>query len=209
MVKTHIRLWLILIFLMMLVIPFFVPPEQARARVTAEYEAATSIFGVERASEIASSANTLFTDFMNGTGLANMINAGYVTEQETRNQLVAQQVNQDMAVVSNKFLLTLTTQLYGVIFRTKLMLHWLVYVGVFLVAALIDGISQRQIKSELLQMHAPIKFAMATHMGVVVLFTPLVYLLLPISVTPWFMPIWAVVMAWPISQTVTNFAKVR
>jgi hypothetical protein len=209
MVKAHIRLWLIALFLMLVAIPFVMPPEFARARIMAEYDAAAAIFGQDKASELAESANGMYGAFMQGSGLGAAISSSYVTEKEAENLLIAKNVNQDMSVVSNKYLLTFSTQIYGVIFRSALMSHWLIYVGVFLLAAFVDGYSQRQIKKDLIQMHAPIKFAASSHFGVMLVFTPIAYLLLPINVTPWFMPFWAVAMAYPIASVVSNFARVR
>jgi hypothetical protein len=98
-------------------------------------------------------------------------------------------------------------QLYGLFYRGFLMLHWMWYVGIFLVAAFVDGLARRAIKRDVLAVNDPIKFAIAFHTLIFIVFSPFAYLLLPAAVTPWFMPAWAVLVALPMSSAIANAVR--
>jgi hypothetical protein len=207
MVKTHVKLWIILLFLAILVVPALLTPDMARERLTAEFKSSEAIFGRERTSAITERANVVYDGIVGATGIDKFIQAGYIKRKDTKGLMIAQQANEDMSTLTNRYLESMMLQIYGAFFRGSLMLQWLLYVGFFLVAAIVDGVSQRQIKQELIQMNAPIKFAISFHIVIAIIFTPLAYLLLPAAVTPWFMPIWTVIIALPLSKAIANAVK--
>ena len=56
-------------------------------------------------------------------------------------------------------------------------------------------------------LNSPLPFAWALHSVIVIAFTPLAYLLLPFSVTPWFMPMWCLLMALPLAKAIANAVR--
>lgn len=206
MVKSHVKLWIIALFLMIFVMPALMSPSTSRERLDAEYRSSAAIFGAERVSIITARANGVFDAVVGGIGIDRLIAAGYVKEKETRG-VIAQGLNQEGSKMTNGYLQSMMYLLYGIFFRGSLMLQWLLYVGAFLFAAVVDGVTQRQIKQELFHMNAPIKFSIMFHTVVFIVFTPLAYLMLPVAVTPWFMPIWSIAIAYPLSKAIANAVK--
>jgi hypothetical protein len=205
---THIKLWLIFLFLAFLAVPWLMPPEMARARLQSEQASSAEIFGVKTVNDITSTANSAYNALVKSTGIEAFLQAGFVEEKDVREkQFVGGNVNREMSTVTNRYLESMLLQLYGLFYRGFLMLHWMWYVGFFLVAAFVDGLTQRSIKREVLAVNDPIKFAMAFHTLIVIVFTPFAYLLLPAAVTPWFMPIWAVLVAFPLSKAISNAVR--
>ena len=196
-------------FLALLAVPAFLPPESAQARLTSEYDSSALIFGEQKVGDITQHANSAYQTVVGGLGLENLIESGYVKRKDVEDLQIAKGLNNVMSITTNRYLESMLLQIYGVFFRGALMLHWLVYVGVFLIAAIVDGAMQRKVKQELIQMNAPIKFALGLHAAIFMVFLPLAYLLLPIAVTPWFMPIWAVVIAYPMAKAIANAVKTR
>lgn len=207
MAKTHIKLWFIMLFLAALVVPVLLSPQMARARLMSEYNSAATIFGAKRVDAITERANHVFEVVANGTGLTRLIDSGFVRYEDTQNMMIGKKATQDMSSFTNDYLQTLLLQLYGVFFRGSLMLQWMVYVGIFLFASIFDGVMQRRVKTETLRMNAPIQFAITLHMVIGMLFAPIAYLLLPFAVTPWFMPMWTLIIAFPLAKAIANAAK--
>ncbi|ABD71951.1 hypothetical protein Rfer_4264 (plasmid) [Rhodoferax ferrireducens T118] len=207
MVKTHVKLWIILLFLAIFIVPAILSPEMAEARLRSEYESSAAIFGVARVDTITARANAVYDVTVGASGIDKLIQTGYVKKSDTRNMMIAKNANETASSFTNNYLKSMLLQIYGVFFRGSLMLQWLVYVGFFLFAAIVDGVMQRRIKKDLIQMNAPIQFAVSFHIVIAIIFTPLAYLLLPGAVTPWFMPIWTLVIALPLSKAIANAAK--
>lgn len=207
MVKSHVKLWIIGLFLALLIVPALLPPELAQVRLQTEFDSSVTIFGAKRVGIITDRANGVYDAVVGGSGLDKLIQTGYVKRQDTDNLLVAKKANSEMSTLTNRYLQSMMLQIYGVFFRGSLMLQWLVYVGVFLLAAVVDGLTQRKVKQELIQMNAPIKFAVMFHVVIVIMFSPIAYLLLPAAVTPWFMPIWTIAIAFPLAKAIANAVK--
>lgn len=207
MVKAHVRLWLIGIFLAVLVVPALMSPETARGRIEREFQSSTAIFGAQRASAITERANGAYDALVEGLGIAHTLRRGFTTRADHDQMMIGKKPAVTMASFVNNYLQTMMTQIYGVFFRGSLMIQWLAYVGAFLVAAFVDGLVQRRVKQETLAMNAPVKFAYAFHTVIVIIFSPLAYLLLPFAVTPWFMPIWAVAISYPMAKAIANAVR--
>ena len=207
MVKTHLKLWIIFLFLILLSMPWIITPDEAKQRLVAEYNDSVKIFGYERTEHIADRGDNIFISFMQGTGIGKLLAGGKIDEKEINSMDYGRKANRTMSEITNKYLLTFSIQIRGVFFRGSLMVQWLLYVGVFLIAVLMDGMTQRKVKQDLLIMNAPIKFALAFHILIFVMFTPLAYLLLPVAVTPWFMPVWTISIALPITKAISNAVK--
>jgi len=207
MVKAHVRLWVIGIFLAILVVPALIGPEAARDRIEREYQASTAIFGAQRSNAITERANDAYDALVEGLGIAQTLRRGFTKRSDHDQMMFGQKPAVTMASFVNNYLQTMMTQIYGVFFRGSLMIQWLAYVGAFLIAAFVDGMVQRKVKQETLAMNAPVKFAYAFHTVIVIIFSPLAYLLLPFAVTPWFMPIWAVAIAYPMAKAIANAVR--
>lgn len=208
MVKSHVRLWLIAIFLMLFVMPAIISPGLARSRLESEFNSSTDIFGAERVSAIVGRANSIYETIIGGLGIDKIIATGYVQDKDVKNT-IAEGVNRAGSSFTNSYLQSMALLIYGIFFRGSLMIQWLAYIGSFLVGAFVDGLVQRRIKRDLIHVNNPILFSLTAHTLILITFAPIAYLLMPFAVTPWFMPVWTVVMAFPLAKAVAHAVKVK
>lgn len=207
MVKSHIKLWIILLFLAALIVPALMTPDEARSRLQAELDSSVAIFGAQKVTALTESAGSVYRAVVGTLGLDRLVHSGYVDRNAADTKIVANKLNREMSTFTNGYLETLLIQVYGVFYRGALMLHWFLYIGIFLFAAAYDGFSQRKIKQDTIQLLSPLKFSIAVNTLVAILFIPLAYLLLPANVTPWFMPTWALIAAIPLSKSISNAVR--
>lgn len=207
MVASHVRLWLIGLFLSILIVPALVTSQWAVGRIRDEIAATARIFGPTRAKELVASASTAYSNFPGALHVQSTLSLGMTSEREHQRMVVLAGASTTMGNRVNQYLETIQLLLFGVVFRGYLMSIWMLYLGAFVLAAIIDGLVQRRVKKETMALNSPLPFAWALHSVIVIAFTPLAYLLLPFSVTPWFMPMWCLLMALPLAKAIANAVR--
>ena len=85
---------------------------------------------------------------------------------------------------------------------------WLPYIAPFFIAAILDAAVSRRIKFSSFGYSSPIKFSVASHMLIVIVFLPILYLVIPLPVTPLFIPFWALISAVPVMTVISNTQRV-
>lgn len=201
---SHILVWLGALLVLGIVVPAVLPPERAYERVQVEHDAALAIFGQQQTDSITERANSLHDVLIKQSGIQAAIDSRFTTEKQLERQEIAADTQRRVGTVFNRYLLTLSTQVYGLIFRGYIMLHWLLYVGIFLVAVVVDGFAQRKIIVDTAQSVSAVRYSLALHSLIAISFSPLVYLIAPFNVTPWFLPIWVIVVGYPLSKVSSN-----
>lgn len=209
MVLPHVRIWLIGLFVAFWIVPALTSDEDGRARIRNEYDAVGRIFGVQQSDVIAQRANATYDAFAKATGFASVLQKGYTTDEELKRQDIAPDLHQELAKKSNGYLAAMAMQMYGVVFRGLLLMQWLWVVGIFLFATIVDGFVQRRVRQATMRGNPPLLFALSLHVTVAVAFAPLAYLFLPFNVTPWFTPIWTLILAFPLCSAIANAARMR
>lgn len=203
-VTSHILFWLGLILVMSIIVPGLMGPSASFDRIQTEHDMALRVFGADMTDKMTSEANKLHDLLIVKTGVQHLIDRGFTTEKQLQDQEIAVATQTKASIFMNRYLQTVSTELFGLVFRGCIMLHWLVYVGAFLVAAVADGVCQRRVKLATARTLSPLRFTIATHIFVAIAFSPVIYLLAPIAVTPWFMPIWVLVIAYPLTKAISN-----
>jgi Domain of unknown function (DUF4400) len=203
-VTTHIVFWLGLILVMSILVPGLMGPDASYARVRAEHDAAVRVFGAGNTDVMTKRANGVHDVLIVQSGLQRILDRGFTTNKQLKEQEIAVETQTRFSVLFNRYLQTVSTEVYGLVFRGCIMLHWLAYIGIFLVAAVADGICQRRVKLATAKSLSPLRYTIALHLMVVIAFSPLVYLLAPFNVTPWFMPVWVIVISYPLAKAISN-----
>lgn len=201
---SHILFWLAVIFIALFIVPIGLAPETVRARVFNEQQASVIIFGVATTNAMTRRANTFYDIVVNDTGIGSFMDKFYTTNSQVSAVPISQDTQRNMGGAVNRYLWSVTTLLFGVCFRLNIMLQWLMYLAVFLLAAIIDGTTQRKIKFETVNALSPVKYSLALHAIIAMVFLPIFYMVIPAHISPWFMPFWALVSAWPLAKALGN-----
>jgi hypothetical protein len=203
-VTSHILFWLGLILIMSVVVPTLMGPVASRARIQDEHDAAVRVFGPESADRMTEEANTAHGLLIVKSGIQKFIDHGFTSEAQLRREVINPAGQTKAAIFFNRYMQTVSTELYGLVFRGIIMMHWMLYIGLFLLAAIVDGVCQRRVKLATAGTLSPLRFTIAMHLFVAIAFSPIVYLLAPIAVTPWFMVGWVLVIAYPLAKAISN-----
>lgn len=207
-IAGHLRLWMGILLVLVFLVPVAMSSAEAKRRVFVEADWAANVFGDERFNKVAERANGAYDLLIVKPGLRDFIEKGQTTERDLHSQGVFERPQRAFAGLFNDYLETLALQLYGLFFRGAVMLEWLMFIGLFLVGAIVDGVARRRVKLSTGGFHSPVKFTWAVHTVIVIAFAPLIYLLLPLAVTPMFMPYWTMATAIPLSVAIANAVRI-
>lgn len=87
---------------------------------------------------------------------------------------------------------TLWWLIYLALYRIRMLAYWMTFLSPLLIAALVDGLMQREIKKKELGYSSPLRYHTAWNVLILLSVLPVVYLMLPLSVHPLVIPFWAV-----------------
>lgn len=104
----------------------------------------------------------------------------------------------------NSYLQGLVLQFYVASIRAMLVFFWAAALAPLLLASIYDGLMQRKVKQAEFGSLRPATFTLASMVVIPVIGFPVLYLTLPVTVSPLLAPLWAVVVAWPLSILVAN-----
>jgi len=79
---------------------------------------------------------------------------------------------------------------YQAIYRLLLFSEWMPYLGILILAAVIDGLVERKIRKKNRGYANPVRYRAGIRLLIILFVVPLLYLTLPISVTPLLVPAW-------------------
>lgn len=109
-----------------------------------------------------------------------------------------------MANFFNSYITGIVQQAYVAAMRLAIAMAWIIILGPFLFASAYDGFMQRRIKRSEFGAIRPATFTVAGIFVIPLLFVPLVYLVLPFSLSPLLAPVWALIVSIPLSILVSN-----
>lgn len=202
----HILFWLASLGFFLIVMPFAIPPEDTMARLANEQQAVSAIFGADTANRVTKSANAAYKSLFVETGIVRLVSGATTTKANSSKSIFNRDLNVSAGSQVNRYLQSVLNSIYGLVFRIHVVMLWLFYVGIFLMAAAVDGNMQRKVKNATAVPISAVQYSLGLHLVIALMFAPLVYMVLPVSVTPWFMPTWAVIAALPLSRAVANAA---
>lgn len=105
---------------------------------------------------------------------------------------------------SNSYLQGIAQQSYIMAMRLAIVLIWLAVLLPLFVAGAIDGFQHRNIKRAEFGSLRPATFTLAASMVTMVVGLPLLYLVLPFSMSPLLAPAWAAAVVIPLSVLISN-----
>lgn len=205
----HSLLWIMLIAFCFLGLPAISTPNDIMGRVVRELSMIEGSLGKAETSKVTKTASGIYNALFVETGFVKTAGKAVVSEEEKEQTtpLFGNAVS-SMADKTNDYIQGFSALCFALLVRVAIILSWLPYIAPFLLAATMDAAISRKIKFESFGFSSPIKFAAAAHMLIVVVFLPLLYLVVPLPITPLFVPFWALISAVPIVMLVSNTQRV-
>ena len=205
----HSLLWIMLIAFCFLGLPVISTPNDIMGRVVRELSMIEAALGKAETNKVTRTATGTYNAIFVDTGFVRAAGKAVVSEEEKEQTtpLFGNAVS-SMADKTNDYIKGFSALCYASLVRIAIFLSWLPYIAPFLLAATMDAAISRKVKFESFGFSSPIKFAAAAHMLIVVVFLPLLYLVVPLPITPLFVPFWALISAVPIVMLVANTQRV-
>lgn len=156
------------------------------------------------AEKVVNFAGALFEDTPLGM-VAQLAKTAKHTKEESRlSKQVAGPGGEIMTSLYNSYLQGLVLEAFVVAMRFAIAMVWIILLAPMLFASVFDGFMQRRIKRAEFGAIRPATFAVAGMFVIPLLFGPLIYLVLPFSMSPLVAPVWALIVAIPLSVLVSN-----
>jgi len=208
----HLYAWFLAIIFGFFLLPLMQTDEEILIRVQKEVKETSDLFGFASAKEIMTEANTNFDALFVQTGLYKVgAKAGSSRHdvEIARSSTPLGTVMGKFADKTNSYLDTLIAQCYVMILRFTLMSQWFLYIIPFLIGIITHGLAIRNVKLDDGALISPIIYAGGLHLLVLIILFPVLYLMLPIALTPMFIPYWLLASAFPFIMVISNIQKMR
>lgn len=203
--QAHIKIWVAIIAAAFFLNPFFRTPEQMTNFVREESVLTIKVLGESWGGMIVRKSIDLFR-----TAPVQMT---YLIFEESSQMQISngpiRAFNNSMGMqiasaMMNKLMGGWGAMLYIMCIRLMIVLSWVILLAPMLIAAVMDGVSQRKIKFLNYQEIRPTAFTALSFVVIPFAMTPLFYLVAPFSITPTVMPALASAMLLPISWLLAN-----
>ncbi len=207
--RKHIGMWLILLAVAALLAPAMLPAQGVPGRVNDELDMVVSALGAGQAKRVVDAANRQYEKLFVGNGWVRSAAAAYVEEPAVPHADRFMPWVGKLTSATNGYLLSLAGIGYAMLVRLNILAVWTPYVLPFLLAAMIDGAVRRRIKLMSFGFVSPVALSVALHSVVALAFLPLLYLILPVPVSPLVVPFWAIATAPPLMLLAANIQRIR
>jgi hypothetical protein len=205
---SHIGFWFMAFLLSIFLSPMLIPADTMYDRLTGEVDSINRTFGPRVGAKLVGVANEVHAVFSR-TGADDAVRKGTHSEGERAKAEKYLSVVGKLGVdLANGYFSGLSMQFYAVILRALIVLLWVLLLAPFVAAVLVDGLSQRQAKLSEFGYQSPTAFAIGTHIVIAISALPLLYVSIPMSITPLFMPFWALATALPMALAISHMQPV-
>jgi hypothetical protein len=144
-------------------------------------------------------ANGIFHGTLLATFAAKLEGVQHTQEQQRLSEQVAGPGGALMSSLYNSYLQGLALQTYLGAVRAAIVLFWVAALAPLLLASVYDGLMQRAVKQAEFGSLRPATFTLASLAVIPLATLPLLYLTLPLGLSPLFAPLWAVSVAAPLA----------
>jgi hypothetical protein len=209
MLFKHIFLWVAICFALMLAIPIVSSPQTMWENARTELGLIESAFGTGDTVALARTATETYNAIFIETGLIKKTRAAYVSREEQElGAAVVGGASRAVTGLTNNYLDTFAALTYVMILRVMIFMSWLPFILPFLLAAVGEGVTRRKIKYATFGQYGAALYAGAMHMSVLILILPVLYLMAPLPLTPFFIPFWALIAAIPVVASIANASQI-
>jgi len=202
--SQHLGFWFLVAVVGFFVAPLLRSGASSESYLAAEIAQTRQAMGGTVSALVFALADATF----HGTPVANVasavIEAQHTRAQQRLSARVAGPGGEIMSRLYNSYLQGLVMQAYVATMRLAIILFWLAVLAPFFAATVFDGLMQRAVKQAEFGSLRPATFTLAGMLVIPILALPALYLSLPFSMSPLLAPLWAAVVALPLSLLVSN-----
>ncbi len=209
MLFKHVFLWVAICFALMLAIPIVSSPQAMWENARTELGMIETAFGTGDTVALAKSATQTYNTIFIDTGLIQKTRGAYVSREEQElGAAVVGGASRAVTGLTNNYLDTFAALTYVMILRVMIFMSWLPFILPFILAAVGEGVTRRKIKYATFGQYGAALYAGAMHMSVLILILPVLYLMAPLPLTPFFIPFWALIAAIPVIASIANASQI-
>jgi hypothetical protein len=199
--KAHVGFWMALFLALFLLNPIFRDGPSMERFLTMEMQLTRNTFGGRTADWLQDKASVVFDAYTP---------AGIVGDAAVRGkdmELTKRVVSGPGVAIThafNSYVEGLVLNFFVVTLRFFIFALWFLILLPVFVAAVIDGFVQRAIKRDEFGAIRPAAYSLTSMIVIPLAMAPIVYLSLPVPISPLVSPMWALLMALPLSSMVSN-----
>lgn len=209
MLFKHVFLWVAICFALMLAIPIVSSPQVMWENARTELGMIETAFGTGDTVALAKSATQTYNAIFIDTGLIQKTRGAYVSREEQElGEAMVGGASRAVTGLTNNYLDTFAALTYVMILRVMIFMSWLPFILPFILAAIGEGVTRRKIKYATFGQYGAALYAGAMHMSVLILILPVLYLMAPLPLTPFFIPFWALIAAIPVIASIANASQI-
>lgn len=202
--SSHLGFWMALAIILFFASPLLIGSSKMDAYVTDEVAQTRFALGDRVGDFVVTFANGVFV----GTPLGVVAKTGQAVKHSKQDIALAKRAagpgGEMMSSVFNTYMQGLVMQTYVVTMRLAIVFIWLVVLAPMLGASVYDGFMQRRIKRAEFGAIRPATFTLAGLLVIPILALPMIYLVSPFNLSPLLAPMWALIVAFPLSVLVSN-----
>ncbi|TWO71466.1 DUF4400 domain-containing protein [Caenimonas sedimenti] len=202
--SQHLGFWLLLAILGFFAAPLLRAGDKMEVYLAAEIAETRSAMGPTIGGWVVGFADSMFAHSPIAVAASGIAQAKHTKEEQRLSARVGGAGGEIMSKLYNSYLQGLIMQAYVLTMRLAIVLFWLAALIPVFVASVYDGLMQRSVKQAEFGSLRPATFTLAGMLVIPVLSLPALYLTLPFSLSPLLAPVWAVIVAIPLSVLVSN-----
>jgi hypothetical protein len=199
--KSHIGFWFCAFLALFLLTPVMRNGPSMEAFVTRELELTRDTFGADTTEWLRGKASAVYGLY---TPAASFADARIQGEGMKRTERLVPGPGAGFTNAYNSYVQGLVLNCFVLSLRFFIFLVWFLVLAPVLIAAIVDGFVQRAIKRAEFGAIRPAAFSLTSLIVIPMAMGPLLYLVLPLPVSPLVSPLWALLMVLPLSALVSN-----
>lgn len=202
--SQHVGFWLLLAALGFFASPLLRSAAAMERQLKLEIEQTRTVLGEQLTRHALAFADGVFERTPLAVLAAGFSAARHTPEQQRLSAQVSGPGGLAASTLYNAYLHGVILQAYAVALRIVIVLFWLVALGPFLLASVIDGLMRRNIKQAEFGSLRPATFTLAGLLAIPLCALPVLYLTIPFGASPLLAPLWAAGLALPLSLLVSH-----
>lgn len=202
---THVRFWVFMIALMFFLGPLYKSPSEMHEFVREEARVTVNALGPKWGGGVVKKSIDLMKSAPLQMG-AHIFKSGEVDVEKMgeSNFIYRSWGTQIMAAMGNRAMSGWGAMLFVMSIRLMIVLSWFLLLSPMIIAACVDGIGQRKIKFFNFKSIRPATFSLLSLVVIPFALGPLIYLVVPFSISPAYIPLITSFMLIPLSLLFAN-----
>lgn len=200
-------LWVVLVFVEAVVISTFLSTSWIYDQIKEERKDTYVWLGADVSDKVVGRADKIFTAVFKDTGIMPMSYKLFLPKDKSDDQDFKREEMVSLVEIFIDRLDAIWASMYQATQRLSLFIEWLPYLLPFVIPCLVDGYGIREIKKLNYGYASAVRYHMAIHIIIAMIFAPLVYMFIPLAIPPQIIPYWLLVTGLMAIMLVANIQK--